>query len=176
MTLSQPDSLREVLALLQRSSRYNRIYPALVQRLAIQELQKRKNTREAARHTRTRLYQIGGAFISEAVDFQSWQDELSGITSRKNMTPLVEFCRRMMNSHVSTRERLPFLEDFYARIFEDAGDIHSLLDLGCGLNPLCIPWIPLDPITVVIFSLICLNSTSFFSITTNFLAEYGPVI
>ena len=56
----------------------------------------------------------------------------------------MEFCRRMMNSHVSTRERLPYLEEFYGGIFEGLETIHSILDLGCGLNPLCIPWMPLS--------------------------------
>ena len=145
MSNSQPDPVDEVLASLQRSSRYDRIYPELVRRLAIQELQKRKNSREAAKHTRARLYQIGGAFITETLDFQAWQDELSGFSYEQDKPALMEFCRRMMNSHVSTRERLPYLEEFYTRVFEGVGAIHSVLDLGCGLNPLCLPWMPLSP-------------------------------
>ncbi len=139
-----PDALEEVLASLQRSSRYDRIYPELVSRLAAQEIQKRKNSRDAAKHTRARLYQIGGAFISEALDFKAWEAELSGISNEQDRPALMEFCRRMMNSHVSTRERLPYLEEFYGRIFDGLDGIHSILDLGCGLNPLSIPWMPLS--------------------------------
>ena len=33
-------------------------------------------------------------------------------------------------------------------VFEGIGTIQSVLDLGCGLNPLSIPWMPLAPGTI----------------------------
>jgi 16S rRNA (guanine(1405)-N(7))-methyltransferase len=48
-----------------------------------------------------------------------------------------------MNAHASARERLPFLAPFYQRIFAQLGPVRRVLDLGCGLNPLAIPWMPL---------------------------------
>ncbi len=49
-----------------------------------------------------------------------------------------------MRSHASTAERLPHLERFYPLIWELTGrPPRSLLDLGCGLGPLALPWMGL---------------------------------
>jgi 16S rRNA (guanine(1405)-N(7))-methyltransferase len=54
-------------------------------------------------------------------------------------------CADAMRAHASTAERLPHLERFYAPIWElTAGPPSSLLDLGCGLGPLALPWIGLS--------------------------------
>jgi 16S rRNA (guanine(1405)-N(7))-methyltransferase len=52
--------------------------------------------------------------------------------------------RRMMLCHASTRERLPILEEFYLRAFRSVGPVRSVLDIGCGFNPLAIPWMGLQ--------------------------------
>jgi 16S rRNA (guanine(1405)-N(7))-methyltransferase len=49
-----------------------------------------------------------------------------------------------MKNHASTRERMPILEEFYRTIFSNLPPIDSVLDLACGLNPLSIPWMPLE--------------------------------
>ncbi len=48
-----------------------------------------------------------------------------------------------MSYHVSTRERLPILDQFYTTILADLPPIHSILDVACGFNPLALPWMPL---------------------------------
>ena len=50
-----------------------------------------------------------------------------------------------MQAHASTRERLPYLEEFYAPLRARIGPVGSILDLACGLNPLALPWLPLAP-------------------------------
>ncbi|MFN3335713.1 MAG: hypothetical protein ACK47M_24705, partial [Caldilinea sp.] len=51
--------------------------------------------------------------------------------------------RSIMRSHHSMRERLPFLDDFYRVLFDGIDPVRSVLDLGCGLNPLALPWMHL---------------------------------
>ena len=46
-------------------------------------------------------------------------------------------------SHLSTRERLPIMEEFYRQIFQITGTPNTLLDIACGLNPLAFPWMNL---------------------------------
>jgi 16S rRNA (guanine(1405)-N(7))-methyltransferase len=48
-----------------------------------------------------------------------------------------------MQSHASTAERIPILEDFYKTCLAPIAPVSSVLDLACGLNPLAIPWMPL---------------------------------
>lgn len=52
-------------------------------------------------------------------------------------------CQTMLAAHASTDERLPVLEEFYARIFEVTGQPDTILDLACGLNPFAWPWMGL---------------------------------
>ncbi len=45
-----------------------------------------------------------------------------------------------MRGHASTRERVPFLDGFHARIWERTGVPARVLDVGCGVGPLSLPW------------------------------------
>jgi 16S rRNA (guanine(1405)-N(7))-methyltransferase len=49
-----------------------------------------------------------------------------------------------MRSHASTRERLPLLETFYTTTLAPLLPLRSVLDVGCGLNPLALPWMPFE--------------------------------
>jgi 16S rRNA (guanine(1405)-N(7))-methyltransferase len=48
-----------------------------------------------------------------------------------------------MAQHASTVERLAILPEFYRTVLADLPPIRSVLDLGCGLNPLALPWMGL---------------------------------
>jgi hypothetical protein len=54
---------------------------------------------------------------------------------------------QVVASHVSTRERLPDLEAFLASLFELAPHPTSILDVGCGLQPLLYPFHGIGSIT-----------------------------
>ncbi|MFO7958796.1 MAG: hypothetical protein R6X33_17045 [Candidatus Brocadiia bacterium] len=47
---------------------------------------------------------------------------------------------RLLQTHVSTRERLEHLDEFHDWLFDGVGCPGSVLDLGCGLYPLCYPF------------------------------------
>jgi 16S rRNA (guanine(1405)-N(7))-methyltransferase len=49
-----------------------------------------------------------------------------------------------MRGHASTAERLPYLDRFFAPIWALTGEPRTLLDLGCGLGPLSLPWMGID--------------------------------
>ncbi|MFZ3150344.1 MAG: hypothetical protein WA116_01525 [Anaerolineaceae bacterium] len=53
----------------------------------------------------------------------------------------------VLTKHASTRERLSIVEDFYANIFRHTGQVSSIIDLACGVNPLCLPWMHLESTT-----------------------------
>ncbi len=53
-------------------------------------------------------------------------------------------CQQVLVLHSSTRERLPILDSFYPRyLCSHRPSPDSILDLGCGLNPLALPWMGL---------------------------------
>lgn len=55
------------------------------------------------------------------------------------------WCRETMRLHASTAERLPVLERAWAELgaLADFASARSVVDVGCGLNPLARPWMGL---------------------------------
>lgn len=126
--------------------KYEDVCPALVRRIAARELAVRGRPKEVIKATRRKLHQVGAAYWhgSEPSDrhYVEWLGALrQAITS--GPAALRDTCRTIMASHASTAERLPLLGTFYQRALEPITPVSSVLDLGCGLNPLTAPWMPL---------------------------------
>ena len=51
-----------------------------------------------------------------------------------------EVVTQLLESHASTRERLPFREEFYERVFDVVSQPRTIIDVGCGIQPLMFPW------------------------------------
>jgi 16S rRNA (guanine(1405)-N(7))-methyltransferase len=53
---------------------------------------------------------------------------------------ITQLCLASLDAHLSTRERLPIMADFYQQIFAVTGQPHAILDIACALNPLALRW------------------------------------
>ena len=132
----------EIVERVRRSSRYRSVDATLVARLAAEELPKARNADDAVKRVKRRLHQAVGAFRREP-----------GATAGAAPWPVDDpvalraACRAAMRGHASTRERLPHLGTFYRGVWEITGVPRRLLDLGCGLNPLALPWMHLGNAT-----------------------------
>lgn len=111
----------EIVERVRRSARYRDVDPALVERIASEELAGSRNLDDAVKRVKRRLHQAVGAFGMVRAGHPSLRD------------------------HASTRERLPHLDRFYPGIWRHTGIPGSIADLGCGLNPLTLPWMGLAP-------------------------------
>jgi 16S rRNA (guanine(1405)-N(7))-methyltransferase len=132
----------EIVERVRRSSRYRSVDAALIARLAAEELPKARNAADAVKRVKRRLHQAVGAFRRErsaAAGIAAWPVD--------DPVALRAACRAAMRGHASTRERLPHLGSFYRGIWEITGVPHRLLDLGCGLNPLALPWMHIGDAT-----------------------------
>ena len=126
----------EVVERVLRSSRYRDVDRALLARLADEELPRARNVDDAVKRVKRRLHQAVGAFRgarANAAIAGAWKGDLADPALR-------EACAEAMRTHASTRERLAHLEAFYPRIWQHTGVPRQLIDLGCGLNPLALPW------------------------------------
>ncbi|MEK6901410.1 MAG: hypothetical protein AABX37_03650 [Nanoarchaeota archaeon] len=52
-----------------------------------------------------------------------------------------------LETHASTTERLSFYPRLYAQLFAITGTPKVILDLGCGLNPLSLPFMNIEKVT-----------------------------
>jgi 16S rRNA (guanine(1405)-N(7))-methyltransferase len=50
----------------------------------------------------------------------------------------------LLDTHISTKERIPLYEELFKKIFSITGIPQSILDIGCGLNPVSIPFMEID--------------------------------
>ncbi len=161
---SESRQIDEVVAAVLAAPKYCAIDPSLVRMLAVRELVARKNVKEAIKATKNKLHQIAGAYVEQRIDVASWMHQLQAYDDSRPATvsdhsliqaalanpriahfdaSFVRSSLDLMARHASTRERLPIVQRFYAEIFADLPPIRSVLDVGCGLNPLAIPWMPL---------------------------------
>jgi 16S rRNA (guanine(1405)-N(7))-methyltransferase len=136
--------LSEIVAAVGSSKKYRAICEDTVRRIAARELASHRNHRAAVKATKRRLHQVYGAFERE-IDYNQAYQWLEAAYTAGSGAEIRAACRRILALHSSTRERLPILEELYDAVFEITGRPLSLLDLGCGLNPLALPWMGLEP-------------------------------
>jgi 16S rRNA (guanine(1405)-N(7))-methyltransferase len=126
------------------SKKYQSLCTDTIRRIAAHELATQRNPKAAIKATKRRLHQVYGAFEWD-VDYDVAYRQLETAYGTGSDTEIQATCRHLMEGHSSTRERLPLLDRFYSTIFEVTGPPGSILDLGCGLNPLALPWMRLGP-------------------------------
>ena len=127
MWYTAPMNERENAALsrLLNSKNYRALCPKAVERVFRQALARYPSLKEADKAARSALHQLTGAFMTPqqlrlAANCLE-QDDLDGA----------------LKFHASTRER-PHWREAYQRIFAHTGPPGQVLDLACGLNPLCL--------------------------------------
>ena len=142
---SNTPQLDEVVTDILVSANYKHICPDLIRTVASQELMKRRSYKETLKAIKNKLHQVGGAYLDGRDEHARWLTLLQEAVETGEQDVIRRCCRDIMWHHVSTRERLPILDQFYETLFADIGPIHSVLDLACGLHPLALPWLLLAP-------------------------------
>jgi len=122
------------------SSKYKCIDIGFIEFVGTQELSKHRNLKEAIKATKNKLHQVGGAYQTSTPRYSLWLDELKFAKRSGDEKHFRETCQWIMQHHASTRERLPFLEQFYSTIIAHLPSINSVIDVASGLHPLAIPW------------------------------------
>lgn len=148
------------------SRKYAHIEPGLVERLVREELEKGRKKKEVIKNVRSKLHQVGGAYLDKTPQYDEW---LAALKAADTTEDFKQTCLAMMGQHASTRERLPILNDVYTQIFSLLPPINSVLDVACGLNPLTIPWMPLVPETRYL-------ACDMYADMVNFLNGYFPLV
>lgn len=146
MPLEANDSdliLDELANFVKRSSKYSTIDEDIIKRIGKQEMLNRGRMKDAVKATKRKLHQIAGMYREKEIDFNGALADLKEAKALGEEQFRLE-CKNLMRFHSSTRERLPFLSSFYQDILNENEDVKSILDIGCGLHPLAIPWMGLS--------------------------------
>ncbi len=139
----QNDQLEKLIETVLTSSRYKDVSHDLIRSIGLRELAKRSSLKEAVKATKSKLHQVGGAYLTAKEDYAGWLNDLERLFHAGNPDAFLTYVKKVMSYHASTRERLPILDQFYQTILADLPPIHRVLDVACGFNPLALPWMPL---------------------------------
>jgi 16S rRNA (guanine(1405)-N(7))-methyltransferase len=131
---------------------------------------KRFKQKKAVKAARKKLHQVYGAYF-EKMNIGKIQEHLDLESGEGDIEELKTVALDIMESCVSTSERLPFVAEFYADLFGRIGKPKSIVDLACGLNPLTVPWMNLEPGSQYhAFDI----DTRLIALLNRFLAYFGP--
>jgi 16S rRNA (guanine(1405)-N(7))-methyltransferase len=121
------------------SRRYRDVDGELVRRLAREEASRAGNLDEAVKRVKRRLHQAVGAFEGRR---RALHEVRAAYDGSLDASTFRDACRAAMAAHASTAERAGDLEALGALVA--ATNARSVVDLGCGLGPLALPWYGLD--------------------------------
>jgi len=138
-------NLNTLVEQVQQGAKYRSISPQLIRSLLIVELEKRKTPKEALKAARSKLHQVAAAYQEKPIPYALMREEMARLPADLADPDVLAFLTRVMPAHASTRERVSILPRFFAECLAPLGTINSILDVACGLNPLAIPWMPLQP-------------------------------
>ena len=137
------DETEKLVKAVQSSRKYRELElpEELLRDLIAVNLLNSRNIAELKTNFRKSLHNVIAPYL-ETIDYDKETQALQ--TDNLNLLDpdnLKSYCLKMMAKHASTRERIPHLEQFFDTIQEVIGSPHSILDLACALDPLCLPWI-----------------------------------
>lgn len=116
------------------------------------ESQHSTSRKELEANFRKSLHNIMAPYLEDI----NYPAQTATLQELRNQDPspdrLKSWCLDIMRLHDTSRERLPYLDVFFQKIFAVIGTPHSILDLACALDPLGLPWMNL-PETTSLFAL-----------------------
>lgn len=119
---------------------------ATVEDLLLQELPRQRSEKAAIRAVREKLHNIVAPYLGDP-DYPAAMAALETAFASRDQASIRQVCVEIMQAHASTRERIPYLDEFYDRVFAVTGRPATILDLACGLHPLGWLWMSLPPET-----------------------------
>ena len=139
------EAIEAVVAAVKKSKKYRDTSEATIRELAAEALRQYKKPKQAEKAVRKRLHSIMAPYLGDP-DYEEAARQLAAAFANGNQDQIRAVCQDIMHSHLSTRERLPILDDFYRTIFQVTGQPRAILDIACGLNPLALPWMELGTV------------------------------
>lgn len=125
------------------SAKYRHVSVDVIRAIGMQELTRRSNLKQAIKGAKNKLHQVGGAYIEGDFRYNTWLHDLQQVYRFGDEEGIRHVHQSIMKHHASMRERLQYLDQFYFEVLAELAPISSVIDIGCGLNPLAIPWMPL---------------------------------
>ncbi len=113
-------------------------------------LQKKKTAKDFLKKVRSDLNVTYGMFkTAQSKKVPKLLEQLSDTLASHDAfsKESIELHKKILKTHTSTYERLPFYKEIYEELWETTGKPASILDLGAGLNPLSYVFMNINNLT-----------------------------
>jgi len=144
MKKGKQPAIEALIAFVQEKKKYQEIDAGMIREIAEQEAGKGRKVKETQKAILGKLHQVGAAYFEQTPDYTGWIESLSALPKDLQAAETRAFCIDLMAHHHSTHERQYILEDFFQETLAPIQPVASILDLACGLNPLALPWMPIE--------------------------------
>lgn len=101
---------------------------------------KSKEFKEAVKEVRALLREVYGVF--QKTTGEQRRKLLDRYFSARGKGEKLTALDNLFASHQSTAERREHFAEVYSELFSQTGEVKSVMDLGCGFNPMSYRWIP----------------------------------
>jgi 16S rRNA (guanine(1405)-N(7))-methyltransferase len=128
-----------VTTAIKNSRKYGDTSETTIRQLAEEAARQHKKPKAAIKAVRARLHSIMAPYLGDP-DYTAVSHQLTQAFAKLDNERITQLCLQSLDAHLSTRERLPIMADFYAQIFAITGQPQSILDIACALNPLALRW------------------------------------
>jgi 16S rRNA (guanine(1405)-N(7))-methyltransferase len=139
MNTDQEALITAVTAAIKNSRKYGDTSEATIRQLAEEAARQHKKPKAAIKAVRARLHSIMAPYLGDP-EYAALARQLSEAFAANDQSRINQLCLASLEAHLSTRERLPIMADFYEQIFAVTGQPQAILDIACALNPLALRW------------------------------------
>jgi 16S rRNA (guanine(1405)-N(7))-methyltransferase len=128
-----------VTTAIKQSKKYGDTSEATIRQLAEEAARQHKKPKAAIKAVRARLHSIMAPYLGDP-NYAALAQQLSEAFAANDQARINQLCLASLDAHLSTRERLPIMTEFYEQIFAVTGQPRAILDIACALNPLALRW------------------------------------
>ncbi len=134
----------------------NKKYKTISNEIIIEEIQKyfksnpqqktsNKINKQTNKHIRAKLHKLYSSYQTKNKKHQDvYLQELKIAVNKKSKTQILTSTNKLLSLTLSTKERLEDYKDIYKQIFKITKKPKTIIELGCGFNPLSYPYMALE--------------------------------
>jgi 16S rRNA (guanine(1405)-N(7))-methyltransferase len=130
--------LNEITERIIQSKKYSHLSYETIHRIVEWAALRFNKLKDIEDNSRKKLHQVYGAYLQ--VYSPKVFTQLNDVTGLEG-EDLKSACKSILLKHNSTRERLDFMDEFYAAIHQAIPAAQKIIDIGCGFNPFSYPWL-----------------------------------
>ena len=140
------ENLTAVITAIKQSRKYQDTSEETIRDLAVTALKQHKKPKAAIKAVRKRLHSIMAPYLGDP-NYAVMEEALEDVFASGDANAIQALCLEILNDHLSNRERVPIMAEFFTRIWEVTGKPKVLMDIACALNPLAFLWMDLPTTT-----------------------------